>query len=149
MSSLPSLITEFNPTTILAGNNVHPAAMADPKTGALGEYPSSHPETMQQIYRLGFDLLEELHDQATTGAETLYQPATAAAIRSGDFHLIRPQWSAYLPTRRSHVSPSRGSVVWPLNLQWESAHPSCKLRGAQLRPLSEGKNRARVRRDAH
>ena len=53
---------------------------------------------MQQIYRLGFDLLEELHDQATTGAETLYQPATAAAIRTGDFHLIRAQWSAYLPT---------------------------------------------------
>jgi hypothetical protein len=93
-----SLIAEFNPTTILAGNNVYPAAIADPITRALGEYPSSHPETMQQIYRLGFDLLEELHDQATTGAERLYQPTTAAAIRSGDFHLIRAQWSAYLPT---------------------------------------------------
>jgi hypothetical protein len=93
-----SLITEFNPTTVLAGNNVHPAAMADPITGALGKYPSSHPKTMQEIHRLGFDLLEELHDQATTGAETLYQPATVAAIRSGDFHLIRAQWSAYLPT---------------------------------------------------
>src|SRR5271165_292408 len=60
-----SLITEFNPTTMLAGNNVHPAAIVDPKTGALSEYPSSHPETMRQIYRLGFDLLEELHQQAT------------------------------------------------------------------------------------
>ena len=100
-----SLIAEFNPTTILAGNNVHPAAIADPKTGALNEYPSSHPETMQQIYRLGFDLLEELHDQATIGAETLYQPATAAAIRNGDFHLIRAQW------RRPTFRLDRGDVV--------------------------------------
>ena len=43
-----SLITEFNPTTILAGNNVHPAATL---TRTLGRSANTHRRTSRQCSR--------------------------------------------------------------------------------------------------
>jgi hypothetical protein len=92
------LTCTFNPTTILAGNNVHPATIANPKTGEICAYPSSQPRVMKQVYRLGLDMLEELYQQATSSSGALFHPKTAAAIKAGEFRLIRAQWCVYLPT---------------------------------------------------
>jgi hypothetical protein len=88
----------FSPTTILAGNNVHPATIANPKTGEICAYPSSQPRVMEQVCRLGFDVLEELYQQARSTKCSLFDPNTAAAIKAGEFRLIRAQWCAYIPT---------------------------------------------------
>jgi hypothetical protein len=53
-----SLQATFNPTTILAGNNVHPVTVADPETGEIRPFPSSDLKAMARMNRLGFDLLE-------------------------------------------------------------------------------------------
>lgn len=91
------LTAEFNPTTILAGNNVHPAAIADPETGEVSPYPSSELGAMRQMHRLGFNLLEELCQQARSTNSLFFRRNTRAAIDSGNFHITRAQWCAYLP----------------------------------------------------
>jgi len=88
----------FNPTTVLAGNNVHPVTLADPETGEFRAFPSSDLKVMARINRLGFDLLEELHQQVTQSKALLFDPSTRSSIRDGDIHLVRAQWCAYLPT---------------------------------------------------
>jgi len=88
----------FNPTTVLAGNNVHPVTLADPETGEFRAFPSSDLKVMARINRLGFDLLEELHQQVTRRKALLFDPSTRSSIRDGDIHLVRVQWCAYLPT---------------------------------------------------
>lgn len=97
-SSRGWLTVEFSPTTILAGNNVHPATIADAETGEMYPFPSSAPKVMQQVFRLSFDLLEELHRQVTNSNRPLFHQDTQDAIRRGEFHLVRAQWCAYLPT---------------------------------------------------
>jgi hypothetical protein len=95
------LTAEFNPTTILAGNNVHPATIADPETGEICAYPSSDLTVMRQMHRLGFNLLDELDQQAMGTNRPLFRRKrykTRAAIDSGDFHIVRARWRAYLPT---------------------------------------------------
>ncbi len=92
------LTAEFNPTTILAGNNVHPATIADPETGEVSPYPSSDLTVMRQMHRLGFNLLAELRQQAMGTKHSLFRRNTISAIDSGHFHIIRAQWRAYLPT---------------------------------------------------
>jgi hypothetical protein len=92
------LTAEFNPTTILAGNNVHPATIADPETGVVSPYPSSDLTVIRQMHRLGFNLLDELRQQAMGTKHSLFRRNTSSAIDSGDFHLVRTQWCAYLPT---------------------------------------------------
>ena len=47
---------------------------------------------------MGFDLLEQLNQQATKTRALLFHPNTRALIRRGDVHLMRAQWCAYLPT---------------------------------------------------
>ena len=93
-----SLQATFNPTTILASNNVHPVTVADPETGEIRPFPSSDPQVMARMNCLGFDLLEQLHQQATKTRALLFHPDTRALIRRGDVHLVRAQWCAYLPT---------------------------------------------------
>jgi hypothetical protein len=93
-----SLHATFNPTTILAGNNVHPVTVADPETGEIRPFPSSDPLVVARMNRLGFDLLEQLHQQATKTRALLFHPATRALIQGGDVHLVRAQWCAYFPT---------------------------------------------------
>ena len=92
------LTAEFNPTTILAGNNAHPATIADPETGGVSPYPSSDLTVMRQMHRLGFNLLDELRNQAINTNRPLFERKTRAAIDCGDFHIVRAQWRAYLPT---------------------------------------------------
>ncbi len=92
------LTAEFNPTTILAGNNVHPATIADPETGEVSPYPSSDLTVIRQMHRLGFNLLDELRQQAMGTKHSLFRRNTSSAIDCGDFHLVRAQWCAYLPT---------------------------------------------------
>ena len=77
---------------------MHPATIANPKTGEICAYPSSQPRVMEQVYRLGLDVLEELYQQATSTNGPLFHPDTAAAIKAGEFRLVRAQWCVYIPT---------------------------------------------------
>jgi hypothetical protein len=88
---------DYNPTTILAGNNVHPVTIVD-ETGKAKPYPSSHFKTMKQIYRLGFNLLEDLFQQASGTNAPLFHPYTRKTIEFGEIHTVRAQWAGYLPT---------------------------------------------------
>jgi hypothetical protein len=92
------LDVSLNPTTILVGNNVHPATTANPKTGEIPLFPSSSPDAMNRTFCLGFNVLEELHAQLPGTHEPLFDPATQAVIRSGQIHIVHAQWSAYLPS---------------------------------------------------
>jgi hypothetical protein len=91
------LEVDYNPTTIMAGNNVHPATIAD-HTGKAKLYPSSHPKVMRQIYRLGFNLLEDLCQQVSGDSAPLFHPDTRKGIEAGEIHVVRAQWAGYLPT---------------------------------------------------
>ena len=92
------LFAEFNPTTILTGNNVFPATIADPETGEINEIPSSQPRFLMTAYRMGFHLLEQLAQQAALIKGKLFSRRTWQAIEDGDVHVIRSQWCAYLPS---------------------------------------------------
>ena len=70
------LFAEFNPTTILTGNNVYPATIADPETGEINEIPSSQPRFLITAYRMGFHLLEQLAQQAALIREKLFSRRT-------------------------------------------------------------------------
>src|SRR5208283_3183790 len=92
------LTADCNPTTILAGNNVHPATIADPEIGDIRAYPSSDLTVVRKMHRLGFNLLEDLCQQVMNTDAPLFHPDTRALIDTSDLHLIRVQWCAYLPT---------------------------------------------------
>jgi transposase-like protein len=91
------LTVDFNPTTIMTGNNVFPATIADSETGEIFEYPSSTRRVIAQCLRLGFEVLEQLAQQADQPAE-LYCDATRKIIRTGRAHICHAQWCVYLPT---------------------------------------------------
>ena len=122
-----SLQATFNPTTIFTGNNVHPVTVADPETGEIRPFPSSDPQVMARINRLGFDLLEQLNQQATKTRALLFHPNTRALIQRGDVHLMRAQWCAYLPT------PDVPSFLQTVGLMYDHA-------------IAEGKGIVRVAR---
>jgi len=82
------LTVEHNPTSMLLGHNIHPAAFSNPETGIEVAYPSSHWNAMSHAYRLGFEFLEEV-----AGGE-LFDEETRLAIERGDIHLVRVQWAA-------------------------------------------------------
>jgi len=82
------LTVEFNPTTMLLGDNIHPAMFIDPETGKEVLWPSSDWKAMSRIFRLGFHFLEEV------GGADVFDPRTKALIERGDFHLVRVQWAA-------------------------------------------------------
>jgi hypothetical protein len=91
------VVADFNPTTILTGNNLYPATLADPETGELDEVPSSSPRFLTTVFRLGFHLLEQLAQQAGLTTGKLFSPRTWQAIADGDVHVVRSQYAAYLP----------------------------------------------------
>jgi hypothetical protein len=91
------LVAEFNPTTILAGNNLLPAILADPDTGEIDELPSSWPNFLITVYRMAFELLGQLAQQAGLITGELFSLRTLRAIKDGDVHVVRSQWAAYLP----------------------------------------------------
>ena len=90
------LVANFNPTTILTGNNVLPATIADPETGEFNEVPSSDPPFLMTAYRIGFDLLTELAQQAGLITGELFSRRTLLSIENGDVHVVRSQWAGYL-----------------------------------------------------
>lgn len=90
----PQLLAEFNPTTILSGNNVSPAALADPETGAIRSHPSSDIKLNNTMFSLGFSVLDEMYRQATNSRDHLFR----SRIRDRDIHLVRVQFAGYLPT---------------------------------------------------
>jgi hypothetical protein len=92
------LTAEFNPTTILAGNNISPATLADPETGEIRLSPSSDPRLMRTTFRRGFIVLEEMYRQAINSRGSLFGCRSRELIWNGDIHIIRAQWAAYLPT---------------------------------------------------
>ncbi len=78
---------ESNPTSMLLGDNIHPAAFVNPKTGANVVDPSSHWDAMTDTYRLGFEFVELV-------GGNLFDEKTKLAIERGDIHLVRVQWAA-------------------------------------------------------
>ena len=91
------LVADFNPTTILTGNNLLPATIADPETGEIDEVPSSSPRFLITVYRMGLHLLPQLARQAGLTNGELFSDRTLRAIKHGDVHVVRSQWAAYLP----------------------------------------------------
>jgi hypothetical protein len=91
------LVADFNPTTILTGNNLYPAIIADPETGEIDEVPSSSPRFLVSAYRMGFGLLEQLAQQARLTKGKLFSSRTWQAMADGDVHVVRSQYAAYLP----------------------------------------------------
>jgi hypothetical protein len=91
------LVADYNPTTILAGNNVLPVTIADAETGEFEELPSSSPHFLITAYRIGFELLGQLAQQAGLIAGELFSAQTLQAIQNGEVHVTRSQWASYLP----------------------------------------------------
>ncbi len=87
-----------NPTTILAGNNVLPVAIAKQDTGAVSRFPSSTQEGIQTVNRVLFEFLEAISQEVLRHGDGLFSQNTALAIRRGHFTVVRSQWCCYLPT---------------------------------------------------
>ena len=92
------LTLSWNATTIIAGDNIHPASLPDPDTGEIVGWPSSSRATVSQFYRLGFFELDSLFQQVTGSRQRLFDPATWARIQEGAMHAVRTQFCAYLPS---------------------------------------------------
>ena len=92
------LTLAWNPTTIVAGDNVHPASLPNAETGELIRWPSSARDTLTPFLRLGFLLLEGLFQQASGTTKPLFEPSTRDRIRQGAMHVVRSQFCGYLPT---------------------------------------------------
>ena len=91
------LTLEWNPTSIVAGDNVHPASLPNAQTGEIALWPSSAKDSLGQFFRLGFVLLEKLCRQAGGPTERLFDRATRERIDDGEVHVVRAQFCAYLP----------------------------------------------------
>ncbi len=89
------LIAQFNPATIVAGNNVGPVAIPE-RWSAAPAWPSSSLRVFGSMLRLGYDLLDALHAQAFKGKRLFSK--SSAAIRAGRFRVLRAQWAWYIPT---------------------------------------------------
>ena len=92
------LTLSFNSTTIIAGDNVHPASLPDPATGEIVGWPSSSRVVLSQFFRLGFFVSESLFQQMTGAGRRLFDPATWARIEEGALHVVSTQNCAYLPS---------------------------------------------------
>jgi hypothetical protein len=92
------LVTQYNPTTILAGNNLLPATIADPVTGEIDELPSSAPKVLTKVFRMPFRLLSSFAQQASLTKQAVFGERTLQAIEAGDIEVIRTQNCCYFPT---------------------------------------------------
>jgi hypothetical protein len=105
------LTIEFNPTTILGGNNVHPAVPRDPR-GRVVRNSSSALSVVQRNLRLGFDLLDELYRQVSNASDSLYSARAREQVRRGRF---RTYW-VRIPTKpatHSNRKPATDSDLKP------------------------------------
>ena len=91
------LIAQFNPTTIVAGNNVRPVAIPGAWRAEAPAWPSSSLPVFGSMLRLGYDLLDAMHAQAFQGKRLFSRSSTD--IRAGRFRVLRAQWASYIPTR--------------------------------------------------
>jgi len=91
------LIAQFNPATIVAGNNVGPVAIPEPWRAESPAWPSSSLRVFGSMLRLGYDLLDAMHAQAFQGKRLFSRSSTD--IRDGRFRVLRAQWASYIPTR--------------------------------------------------
>jgi hypothetical protein len=92
------LTLSFNSTTIIAGDNVHPAMIPDPDTSEIVGWPSSSLAVVGLFFRLGFLVSESLFQQMTGSGRRLFDPPTWARIEEGAMHVVRTQFCAYLPS---------------------------------------------------
>jgi hypothetical protein len=92
------LVAQYNPTTILTGNNVLPATIADPVTGEFDELPSSVPKVLTKVFRMPFRLLSLFALQASLTKQEVFGERTLQAIEAGDIEVIRTQNCCYYPT---------------------------------------------------
>ena len=90
------LIAQFNPATIVAGNNVGPVAMPEPWRAGSPAWPSSSLRVFGSMLRLGYDLLDAMHAQAFQGKRLFSRSSTD--IGNGRFRVLRAQWASYIPT---------------------------------------------------
>ena len=90
------LIAQFNPATIVAGNNVGPVAIPEPWTATSPAWPSSSLRVFGSMLRLGYDLLDAMHAQAFQGKRLFSRSSTD--IGNGRFRVLRAQWASYIPT---------------------------------------------------
>ena len=90
------LIAQFNPATIVAGNNVGPVAIPVPGRAGSPARPSSSLAVFGSMLRLGYDLLDAMHAQAFQGTRLFSRSSTD--IRNGRFRVLRAQWASYIPT---------------------------------------------------
>jgi hypothetical protein len=87
----------WNPTSMIAGDNVHPASVPNAQTGEIVRWPSSATDTLTPFFRLGFVALEGFFQQVTETKEPLFDPATWESIQEGAAHIVRTQLAGYLP----------------------------------------------------
>jgi hypothetical protein len=90
------IIAQFNPATIVAGNNVGPTAIRVPCRAESPAWPSSSIRVFGAMLRLGYDLLDAMHAQAFQGKRLFSRSSTD--IRNGRFRVLRAQWASYIPT---------------------------------------------------
>jgi len=88
----------WNPTTMIAGDNVHPASVPNAQTGEIVRWPSSAKDTLTPFFRLGFVALEGFFQQAMDTKEPLFDQSTRESIQEGAAHIVRTQLAGYLPT---------------------------------------------------
>jgi hypothetical protein len=87
----------WNPTTMIAGDNVHPASVPNARTGEIVKWPSSAKDTLTPFFRLGFVALEGFFQQAMDSKEPLFDQSTWEDIQEGTAHIVRTQFCSYLP----------------------------------------------------
>ena len=118
------LVADFNPTTILTGNNVMPATIADPETGEINEIPSSSPRFLITAFRMGFDLLGQLARAGRPDPRGPLQSSDLAGDR-GRRRPRRPRPVGRVPAgRRPRVPAAAGRAVRPDHRAQEGDHPA-------------------------
>ena len=92
------LALTFNPTMMLGGPDVHPTRV-NARTGKAITSPSSAPNVIEELLRLGFGVLEELYQLLPDKKRRLFAEDTWGAIKRGEVRIEHAEWDAHLTTR--------------------------------------------------
>ena len=95
-----TLTVHVSPTSLLTGNTVLPATIADRDTGNI-PFPSSAQAVNAIMNRLPFEFLATLHQQITGRDDALFDAMTAGAIKRGEFTIVRMRWHCNLPVENA------------------------------------------------
>jgi len=116
------LSVALNPTALLVRNNAC-VTIADPSSGNEHSFPSSAPPVNQQLFSVGFYLLEALSRWRGDDTRPIFDVATRKEIAAGNFRISRLRWSAkfespspvgflrVLPLLYGHMIPHGGSYI--------------------------------------